>query len=352
MGMRILFDARSVRTAAGLQVLQGLVAGWTQDARISEVIVAVRADFAWSPMGRAVRSVVIPEGGWVKHLCRDVRQIAKHVRADIVFSPNGLQPMHPRAVVYFQDMHHFRRPRGSMSPVRCTLMWGIRRVWQSYSSRAGRLGVCVSEDLLRVASGRLRLPTVMIPNGVELGENWWSGIHAKVFVMGGMGARKSEETALRAWFRIPGAIRARTRMVVGGVEPIERRARLTRLIERIGDGQRVSILGSLNHQEYLRHMTEARLSVSCSRAEAFGLPVAEGLAMGAPVVCSDIPAHLELVDRARAGELFTVGDDQALADALDRALRGQLPRQAAVFPQGWDWNARAREHVDAYERFL
>jgi len=350
--MRILFDARSVRTQAGLLVLQGLVRGWTQDARVGEVVVAVRGDFTWFPIGETVRPVVIGKGGWVNHLCREVRQIAKRVRADIVFSPNGLQPLHPRAVVYFQDTHHFRRPTGSMSPYRSTMMWAIRRVWQSCTSPAGRLGICVSEDLLRLASRSLRLPTVMIPNGVELSENRWRGSHPKVFVMGGTGARKSEETALRAWFRIPEAIRAGTRMVVGGVEPIERRVRLNKLLNRLGDGQHVSILGSLIHREYLRHMTEARLSVSCSRTEAFGLPAAEGLAMGAPVICSDIPAHRELVDRAHAGETFAAGDEHALAEALDRALRGGLPRQARVFPAGWDWKARAREHIDAYERFL
>jgi phosphatidylinositol alpha-mannosyltransferase len=123
-------------------------------------------------------------------------------------------------------------------------------------------------------------------------------------------------------------------------------------VVRLGGRDRVSIIGSLEHEEYLREMTEARLNVSCSTVEAFGLPVAEGLAMGAPVVCSDIPAHRELVERAGAGEIFPVGDDEALAEAFCRALRGRLPTQVAYAPAGWDWRARAREHIDAYERFL
>src|SRR5262249_16044521 len=121
---------------------------------------------------------------------------------------------------------------------------------------------------------------------------------------------------------------------------------------RLGDGNRVSIMGSLEHNEYLRQMAESRLNVSCSTVEAFGLPVAEGVAMGAPVVCSDIAAHRELVERAGVGEIFRVGDDEAVAEAFCRALRGRLPTQAAYAPAGWDWRARAREHIDAYERFL
>lgn len=62
----------------------------------------------------------------------------------------------------------------------------------------------------------------------------------------------------------------------------------------------------------------AALLVLPSRAEGFGLPVAEALASGCPVVCSDLPA---IRGFAGDGPLYVpVGD----ADALARALAGLL----------------------------
>jgi glycosyltransferase involved in cell wall biosynthesis len=110
----------------------------------------------------------------------------------------------------------------------------------------------------------------------------------------------------------------------------------------------VSIEGTLPRNEYLDRIATSALTVSCSRMEAFGLPVAEALAIGAPVLASDLPSHRELVARAGAGETFPAGNVAALANRLTSALQGSMPPQLSSPPFGWSWRDRARQHVDAY----
>jgi glycosyltransferase involved in cell wall biosynthesis len=227
-----------------------------------------------------------------------------------------------------------------------------RALWRSITAPHSGLGVAVSRAIADEAQRDVApLPIVEIPNGVEVESVRWIGDQNVVYVAGGTGVRKSEETAIRAWARLGTQADSAT-LVVGGVEPTHRRAELQRLVRGLGLERAVEVQGALPRRAYLERMARARVTVSCSRLESFGLPVAEALVMGAPVLCSDLPAHRELIARAGAGSAFPAGDDLALAARLREALKGDLPGQLSSPPLGWDWNARGREHVDAYQTYL
>lgn len=75
-----------------------------------------------------------------------------------------------------------------------------------------------------------------------------------------------------------------------------------------------------------RLLRQCRAVVHVSRFEGFGLPVLEGLAHGAPVLCSDLPPHREI-----AGEhaLFVPADDtDAIAAGLVRVHSDEALRTA------------------------
>jgi len=70
----------------------------------------------------------------------------------------------------------------------------------------------------------------------------------------------------------------------------------------------------------------ATLLVCPSRAEGFGLPVVEAMGLGAPVVCSRIPALVETAGEAAA--LFDPTDAVALARLLEHLLEAPAERES------------------------
>lgn len=347
--MRLLFDARSVRTPAGRYVFQGLVRGWLADPRVSRVIVALPETGPHELVPEGAITASLSRRSWRSHLQTELPRLAHATRADIVFSPNATPPRHPGAVFYFQDVTHFHR---SIAGARVHAMEILRTIWRRSVASHGLLAVAVSEYIARYAASSVPVPCVVIPNGVDVGQVRWTGGRDVVLVVGGTGKRKNEGMAVAAWARLTPSIRGSTRLHIVGVEPMHRRIELASIAQRLGVEKSVSIQGSIDRDALLQCIADCRIAISCTTFESFGLPAAEALAIGAPVLCSAIPAHIELIARAGAGEAFPARDDVALAERLVRFFQGYAPRRLETSPIGWDWATRAREHVDAYESRL
>jgi glycosyltransferase involved in cell wall biosynthesis len=90
-------------------------------------------------------------------------------------------------------------------------------------------------------------------------------------------------------------------------------------------------------EEIVAAYRAATLVVSPSRFEGFGLTPMESIAMGVPVVASDIPTHREFVDRF--ARFFPLDDDAALAAAIEAEIPAAAAQRrdraaAAVTPSG------------------
>ena len=346
--MRILFDARSVRTPAGAYVFRGLTRGWLNDHRVEAVLAAVppRFDCSWLPEG--VEPICTQETGWLQYLRTELPRIADRAVAEIIFVPNGLPASDPRVAIYFQDLYHFRILAGPAMSLRGRAVELARAVWRRHAAPSCRLAIPVSTDIYHEVVRRLDIPIVMIPNGVDVGSARWAGGGEQILVMGGHGRRKGEDIALHAWALMSAGSRKRHRLELIGVEPGNRREELQRLAERLAINDSVDVGGAIPRAAYLERIGTCVLAISCSRLEAFGLPVAESIVMGAPVIASDIPSHRELIARAGAGEAVPAGNAGALAARIHVALDGMMPQRLTSAPIGWSWRDRARQHVDAY----
>ena len=107
------------------------------------------------------------------------------------------------------------------------------------------------------------------------------------------------------------------------------RAALQALATSLGVESRVEFLGL--RQDVGPALAGARVLAVSSRRESFGLACVEALSHGLPIVSTDCGGPAEILDRPGLGALVAVGDEAALAIALDAALKrpgDPAPRQA------------------------
>ncbi|MCA9579041.1 MAG: glycosyltransferase family 4 protein [Polyangiales bacterium] len=99
-----------------------------------------------------------------------------------------------------------------------------------------------------------------------------------------------------------------------------------------GEHERVAsnmvALPRLTDDEMVAAYNECDALLFPSRMEGFGYPVAEAMACGKPVVCSNSSSMPELVEHGHGGRLCPVDDVRAFADAV-RDLAGTTPSERA-----------------------
>jgi glycosyltransferase involved in cell wall biosynthesis len=105
------------------------------------------------------------------------------------------------------------------------------------------------------------------------------------------------------------------------------------MLERLGLHGRVTLTGRVPRDELVRQYCRSELLVSPSLYEGFGLPAAEAMACGMPVIATTAGAFPEIIEDGVSGLLVPPGDVAALAAAIRRLmadvqLREELGRAA------------------------
>lgn len=155
---------------------------------------------------------------------------------------------------------------------------------------------------------------------------------------GGVEPRKNMERLVEAFACLPEGLRTAWQLVlVCGMKPLEVR-HFGHMARQLGMGDRLLLTGFVPDETLVLLYQAAGLVVFPSLYEGYGLPVAEALSCGAPVVASDTSSLVELVP----GECrFDPTDVGAMTAALSRALsdpamRSRMRDRAATFSASWD----------------
>jgi glycosyltransferase involved in cell wall biosynthesis len=171
-----------------------------------------------------------------------------------------------------------------------------------------------------------------------------------VLYTGGIEPRKNLDRLLSAYADLPGSLRAQHQLViVCRVLPAERKS-LERRLTELGISTRVHFPGYVADDVLVRLYQACTLFVFPSLYEGFGLPVAEALACGAPVIGARTPAVQELVTDDSA--LFDPLDGQAMREVMQRflsdpSLREQLT--SGKLDPRFTWPGVAERTAAAYE---
>lgn len=105
------------------------------------------------------------------------------------------------------------------------------------------------------------------------------------------------------------------------------RPQLEALVRELGMEHHVRFRGQLPRREVYRELAGYDLMVHPSRAEGFGLAVAEGMAAGLPVLVADCPALAEVIRHGELGQMFPTDSAEACAAAISRFARQQEEAQ-------------------------
>jgi len=134
--------------------------------------------------------------------------------------------------------------------------------------------------------------------------------------------------------------------------------RAPRLAQELGLHGRVTFLEALSTEELVEQYNRAQLLVSPSLYEGFGLPAAEALACGTPVVATTAGALPDIVEDGVSGLLVPPGEVDPLAEAI-RALLENPERCRAMGEAGarrirerFSWRRTAEETLALYQEVL
>jgi colanic acid/amylovoran biosynthesis glycosyltransferase len=106
---------------------------------------------------------------------------------------------------------------------------------------------------------------------------------------------------------------------LGGDGPTKQQ--LKALAEAVGLSDHVHFLGYLNEDEVVRELKRSDLFVLPSFVEGLPVSAMEAMAVGLPVVATNIAGTSELIEDGQTGILIRPSDPQAIADAVVRMMQ-------------------------------
>jgi phosphatidylinositol alpha-mannosyltransferase len=120
----------------------------------------------------------------------------------------------------------------------------------------------------------------------------------------------------------------------------------------------VVFLGKVPLEDLPRYYKTA--DVYCSPAvsgESFGIVLLEAMAVGTPVVATNIPGYASVLTDGKEGLLVRPRRSKLLADAIcrilsDKEMSSQMGANGILTSQGYDWKKVARQVYDYYLKVL
>ena len=206
----------------------------------------------------------------------------------------------------------------------------------SHAVREWLVGRGVPQDKARVIHYGIEPEKFSEPR-VNLREQWGLNDNAVVGSIGRLEPRKGHDLLIQAMpelcMRVPSA-----RLLIAGHDPCGYGVTLRRLIDRLGLGEKVRLVGF--QTDVVSFLNALDVFAFASSSEGFGQVVIEAMAAGKPVITSKIAPLTEIVADGETGLLVESGSPQSFASAIAQLLIDPMERHRM--------GARGRERVTKY----
>lgn len=206
---------------------------------------------------------------------------------------------------------------------------------------------------------------VTIPNGVHpdffetvdtsLAEGVRSRLglkrHPRILYVGGYDARKNVPTLMKAAAKVFERLPDGELVLVGA----KGRPDVRELAEELHVSSRLVVTPYVSRRELVALYQSADLFVYPSRYEGFGLPPAQALAMGLPVIAGDTAAVSEVLKDS--GILVDPESVDDWASAITKVLEGpalaqRMAARGRARAEDFSWDRVAQQYVKLYERVV
>ena len=340
--MKVLVEALCAEFGGIRTYVEHLLRAWGERFPDDEVHVLVRAGSTLPvPVGVSRHEISVPRLGPLGRPLAQTRSVSQFVRSlgpDAVVatlpSTTVRRPSVPTAVVVY-DLRHELRPHQFSRSTRL-----LRAV--SY-----RLGYAIADGYVSISQRTLddlhtrhprtaRRPAVVAHLGADHVDRWRSGSRTGPAITFAHHTNKNLDLILDAWSLL-GPQEAPPLQILG--LGAARRDELRPRIQEAGLEGLVTMAPFLPEKEFQTAFAQARMIVFPSDFEGFGLPIAEAMRLGIPVVIGLDPATLEVASGHAAS--MTSWSPNALADAVTRAAAKSETELAAAreFANRYTWAA-------------
>ncbi len=166
-------------------------------------------------------------------------------------------------------------------------------------------------------------------------------------------------SVLEAWH--PETVQDTCVVIVGGDpwndDPDSEMYRLRQISDDLGLDNHVAFVGAKDQMLLPQYYAAADMIVMPSHYESFGMVALEAMAMGRPVIASEVGGLAHLVKHDYNGLHVPSRDPEALAASIHELLsredyREQLGQQARQYALEYSWNNIAARIIEVYERAL
>jgi glycosyltransferase involved in cell wall biosynthesis len=206
----------------------------------------------------------------------------------------------------------------------------------------------LSREHVRVIHNPVAVPECSVDGSLQTPHPWLRPSEPPVVVSAGrLTTQKDYPTLVRAFTQV--ATRRAVRLIILGEGP--ERNKLERLITALGIQDSVLMPGFV--ADPFTYFRAARAFVLASRWEGFGMVIAEALACGCPVVSTDCPSGpAEILEHGRYGTLVPVGDEIAMARAIEATLDADFDRKVLIRHSGtFSVKSAAQRYLELVDRY-